>query len=110
MRLQPVLTALVVTASIALATVAAAESNRYNVLFIAIDDLRPELGCYGSKMAESPNLDSFAATAMQFNRHYVAVPTCGASRFALLTGRRPASSGVTNGNQAAYEGKTALNH
>ena len=110
MRLQPVLTALVVMASLGVATGADAESNRYNVLFIAIDDLRPELGCYGSKMAESPNLDSFAATAMQFNRHYVAVPTCGASRFALLTGRRPSSSGVTTGNQPAYEGKTALNH
>ncbi|MCB1099928.1 MAG: sulfatase [Verrucomicrobiae bacterium] len=87
----------------------AAEKNRYNVLFIAIDDLRPELACYGSKMAQSPCLDAFAGTALQFNRQYVAVPTCGASRFALLTGRWPISSGITNGNQSAYQGKAALN-
>ncbi len=65
------------------------ETNPYNVLFIAIDDLRPELGCYGVKAAQSPNLDRFAESAVVFDRHYVQVATCGASRYALLTGAAP---------------------
>ena len=64
-------------------------ADRPNVLFIAVDDLRPELGCYGEDHIKSPNLDRFASTARLFNRHYVQVPTCGASRYALLTGHRP---------------------
>lgn len=82
--------------------------NRYNVLFIAIDDLRPELGCYGVDYAESPNLDTFAKKSLVFDRHYVQVATCGASRFALLTGRSPARSGVTSRNDAFFAGQTAF--
>ena len=81
-------------------------TNRYNVLFIAIDDLRPELGCYGVEHAQSPNLDRFARSALIFDRHYVQVATCGASRYALLTGRSPHRSGVTTKNHAFYSGKT----
>ena len=64
-------------------------ADRPNVLFIAVDDLRPELGCYGATHIKSPHLDRFATSARIFNRHYVQVPTCGASRYALLTGHRP---------------------
>ena len=78
--------------------------NRFNVLFIAIDDLRPELGCYGVTEAQSPSLDALAKRSLVFQRHYVQVSTCGASRYALLTGRSPASSGVTRQNEAAYSG------
>lgn len=60
-----------------------------NILFIAIDDLRPELGCYGAEQVRSPNLDRLASEGFLFNRHYVAVPTCGASRYSLLTGMLP---------------------
>jgi arylsulfatase A-like enzyme len=84
-----------------------ADENRYNVLFIAVDDLRPELGCYGVRHALSPHLDSFASGAVTFTGHYVQVPTCGASRAALLTGRSPAKSRAM-GNGALYKGKTAL--
>lgn len=62
---------------------------RYNVLFIFVDDLRPELGCYGSKYIHSPNIDKLASKATVFTRQYVAVPTCGPSRACLLTGMRP---------------------
>jgi arylsulfatase A-like enzyme len=86
----------------------AADHNRYNVLLIAVDDLRPELGCYGSPVAQSPNLDRLAREGVLFTRHYVQVPTCGASRYALLTGRSPARSGVTSNNAAFYQGKSAL--
>lgn len=85
-----------------------AKHNRYNVLLIAIDDLRPELGCYGAEYAQSPHLDRFARSALQFDRHYVQVPTCGASRYALLTGRSPAASGVTRSNDALYSGRARL--
>ncbi len=78
-----------------------------NVLLIAVDDLRPELGCYGAGHAQTPSLDAFATTAVTFARHYVQVPTCGASRYALLTGRSPANSGAL-GNSALYRGATAI--
>lgn len=58
-----------------------------NVLLICVDDLRPELHCYGVDYIHSPNIDSLAASGCLFERHYVQAPTCGASRYALLTGR-----------------------
>ena len=81
--------------------------NNYNVLFIAVDDLRPELGCYGVEHAQSPHVDAFAKQAVVFDRHYVQVPTCGASRFSLLTGRSPANSKAL-GNGAASSLKKSL--
>lgn len=67
----------------------AAAQQKPNVLFICIDDLRPDLGCYGNQEVHSPNIDAFAAKAAVFKRQYVVVPTCGASRAALLTGHYP---------------------
>jgi arylsulfatase A-like enzyme len=58
-------------------------------LFIAIDDLRPELGCYGAPQVKSPNIDQFAKEAVVFNRAYCNVPVCGASRASLLTSILP---------------------
>src|SRR6056300_693846 len=60
-----------------------------NILFIAVDDLRPELGCYGNQVIHSPHIDKLAAEGSVFTNHFVQVPTCGASRFSLLTGMRP---------------------
>ena len=82
-------------------------SDKPNVLFIAVDDLRPELGCYGVNYALSPNLDQFAKTSVTFRNHYVQVSTCGASRYALLTGRSPSNSGAMQ-NHALHGGKTAI--
>ena len=67
-----------------------AEGKAKNVLFIAVDDLRPELNCYGRTHIQSPNIDSLAASGMLFERAYCMVPTCGASRASLMTGIRPA--------------------
>jgi arylsulfatase A-like enzyme len=86
----------------------AAETNRYNVLFIAVDDLRTELGCYGANYAQSPHLDRLASQGMLFTHHFVQVPTCGASRYALLTGRSPARTRVFSSNEALYNGPAAL--
>ncbi|WP_299468736.1 sulfatase [uncultured Gimesia sp.] len=87
---------------------AAGQLQRPNVLFIAIDDLRTELGCYGLPYVQSPSLDRLASQGVLFTNHFVQVPTCGASRYALLTGRSPRNSGVTRSNQAFYRGNAAL--
>ncbi len=63
-------------------------SARTNVLFIAIDDLRAELGCYGDKHIVSPHMDRLAAEGRLFTRHYVQTAICGPSRCSLMTGMR----------------------
>ncbi|MFC4094539.1 sulfatase [Euzebyella saccharophila] len=60
-----------------------------NILFIAVDDLRNELGVHEGSQAITPNLDALANAGSLFTHHYVQVPTCGASRHSILTGRRP---------------------
>ncbi|HBE02776.1 MAG: hypothetical protein A2096_13660 [Spirochaetes bacterium GWF1_41_5] len=67
----------------------AEEMPKKNVLFIIVDDLRPELNCYGSKHIVSPNIDNLAATGMLFNRAYCQVAICSASRSSVLTGVYP---------------------
>ncbi len=64
-------------------------ADRPNVLFIAVDDMRPELGCYGKPHIHSPNIDRLASEGTVFERAYCMVPTCGASRAALMTSIRP---------------------
>ncbi len=66
-----------------------AAAQRPNVLFIAIDDLRPELGCYGSKVAVTPNLDRLARQGLRFRRAYCQEAICSPSRASLMTGARP---------------------
>jgi len=66
----------------------AAAGKRPNVLLICVDDLRPQLGCYGCKEMISPNIDRLAAEGRMFTRHYVQVAACGPSRCTMLTGRR----------------------
>ncbi|MGD8500551.1 MAG: sulfatase-like hydrolase/transferase, partial [Phycisphaerales bacterium] len=69
-------------------------SERPNILFIAIDDLRPELGCYGEKLVKTPNLDRLAREGLRFTRAYCQEAICGPSRTSLMTGLRPNSCGV----------------
>ena len=69
-----------------------------NVLLICIDDLRPELACYGQSYIHSPHIDRLSQSGRIFRRHYVQAPTCGASRYALLTGRYGPA-----GNNALFE-------
>lgn len=57
-----------------------------NVLLICIDDLRPELNSFGAAHIQSPNIDQLAAMGRPFSRHYVNAPSCGPSRYTLLTG------------------------
>lgn len=68
----------------------AASAGRKNVLFLVSDDMRPELGTYGSAHIHSPNLDALAADGgMIFERAYIMVSLCMPSRTAFLTSRRP---------------------
>ncbi len=60
-----------------------------NILFIAVDDLRPELNCFGAEQIHSPGIDKLAREGIIFPRAYCQVPVCGASRASLLTGIRP---------------------
>lgn len=71
-------------------------ADKPNVLFIAVDDLRPELACYGKQHIHSPNIDKLAESSTLFERTYCMVPTCGASRASLMTGIRPARNRFVN--------------
>ena len=68
--------------------------DRYNVLFIVVDDLRPMLGCYGHAEMYTPNIDRIAQRGTVFNRAYCQFPVCNPSRASVLTGLRPDSVGI----------------
>lgn len=81
-----------------------------NVLFIIVDDLRPQMGCYekslplhGQSLMKTPNIDYLASEGVLFERAYCAVPVCAASRLSILTGSRPYKEpGKPWGRQWAY--------
>jgi iduronate 2-sulfatase len=67
-------------------------ASKKNVLFLMMDDLRPELSIYGKSQISSPNIDALAKSGVTFNRAYCNVPVCGASRASILTGIRPTAN------------------
>lgn len=75
---------------------AAAQADKPNVLFIAVDDLRPQTASYGKPFMHTPNIDRLASRGALFERAYCMVPTCGASRAALMTGLRPSPTRFVN--------------
>lgn len=75
----------------------ARSETRPNVVFILVDDLGAhDLGCYGSRFHETPNLDRLAREGMRFEQAYAACPVCSPTRAALLTGKYPPRTGITD--------------
>ncbi len=70
------------------------DGPRPNILFIAIDDLKPLLGCYGDDQIVSPSIDRLAKESVVFTNAHCQYPVCGGSRASLMTGLRPEASGV----------------
>lgn len=70
------------------------KKNKYNVLFIMSDDLRPQTGCYGETQMVTPHIDRLASRGMVFDRNYCQQALCAPSRASLLTGLRPDSTGI----------------
>jgi iduronate 2-sulfatase len=99
------LAALSLAASLASSLSAAepAAAPRPNILFIAIDDLRPELGCYGDSQVKSPNIDRLASQGMLFASAYCQVAVCGASRASMMTSILPTAKRFTIAKSRADE-------
>jgi arylsulfatase A-like enzyme len=70
-------------------TIFAQPKAKPNILFIAIDDLKPILRCYGNKMVKTPNIDRLAKMGTVFMSNYVQQAVCGPTRASLMTGKRP---------------------
>ena len=69
-------------------------AEKPNVLFIAVDDMRPEMGCYGNNVIKTPNMDRLAKSGMIFTRAYCQQAVCSPSRSSIMTGRRPDATRV----------------
>src|SRR5262252_9722662 len=81
-----------------------APSKKYNVLFLMADDMRVELGCYGSMFhAKTPNLDALAKSGVRFDRNYCQFPLCNPSRSSLFTGRPPLTTRVLGNRDSVVQ-------
>lgn len=69
-------------------------AERPNVLFVSVDDLRPELGCYGNAEIRTPHFDAFSKTGTTFMKAYCQAAVCAPSRASVMTGLRPDSTRV----------------
>lgn len=87
-----------------------ASANRPHVLLVCVDDLKPALGCFGDKLAITPNIDALAARGVRFEAAYCNQAVCSPSRNSLLVGKRPQTLGIydlaTNFRKAAPDAVT----
>ena len=83
--------------SLLVLSLALSAEDKPNFLFILVDDMGwKDLGSYGNKIHETPNLDKLAERGMRFTNAYAACPICGPSRAAIMTGRYPSTSGFVD--------------
>lgn len=75
-------------------TLASAADEQPNVIIFLVDDLRTDLGCYGSLIVKSPNIDGLAEQGVVFNNAYCQEAICAPSRMSILTGLRPDRIGI----------------
>ena len=65
------------------------QDKKMNVLFLAVDDLKPILGCYGDTLVKTPNIDRLAVRGSVFVQNYCQQAVCGPTRASMMTGLRP---------------------
>lgn len=78
-------------------------ASRPNVLYIIMEDIGPQLGCYGEPLVQTPHVDNFASQGIRFTHCYSAAPVCSASRSSLMTGNYQTRIG-------AHQHRTLLAH
>src|SRR3954466_5053845 len=87
---------MVATVFMALFLCAVARAEQPNIVFILADDLGwADLGCYGNRFNETPNIDRLAKQGMRFTNFYAAAPVCSPTRAAIMAGQYPARLGLT---------------
>jgi len=89
MKSKIVFSLVIVCCLLNLSNSSAQSKSKPNVLFIAIDDLKPILGCYGDKMIKTPNIDRIAKNGTIFFANYCQQAVCGPTRASIMTGKRP---------------------
>lgn len=94
--------------SVVLTVIPGQQKPKPNVIFILLDDFGySDLGCYGSKFYESPNIDNLARQGVRFTDAYAACPVSSPTRASIMTGRYPVKTGITDwipGRQATNSG------
>jgi len=79
-----------------------------NILFIAVDDLRPEINCFGKKKLHTPNMDKLASRGIAFSRAYCQIPVCMPSRASLMSGIRPDKRQLSRVPEICVNGEPSL--
>ena len=78
----------------ALAATAAHTAERPNILWLSVEDISPDLGCYGDELAKTPTLDALAAEGVRYDNAFTAAPVCAVVRSGIITGVYPVSIGT----------------